>query len=83
MLGTIRNFLFNRQRAYQATFNSEMGKVVLADLARFCRAHESTFHRDVRLAANLDGRREVFLRIAQHLELDSETLWQLYGSDSQ
>lgn len=74
-----RALLFNRQRSYQVTFDSEAGKDVLADLARFCRADQSTFHPDPRVAANLDGRREVWLRIQQHLKLDSETLYKLYG----
>jgi hypothetical protein len=28
----------------------------------------------------LDGRREVWLRIASHLNLTEEQLWELYGS---
>lgn len=75
----VYDFLHNRKRAYQLTFTTETGKDVLADLAKFCRATESTFHPDPRVAATLDGRREVFLRIQQHLQLDVETLYELYG----
>lgn len=53
---------------------------VLKDLAKFCRAVESTFHPDPRIAAQLDGRREVFLRIQQHLQLSTEQLWALLGA---
>lgn len=75
----IKEVLFRRQKHYQLAFNNASGKEVLADLARFCRAHESTFHPDPRIAAQLDGRREVWLRLQQHLEMDSEALWSLYN----
>jgi hypothetical protein len=48
---------------------------VLADLAKFCRAHQSTFHPDTHVAARLDGRREVWLRITQHLNLTTDDLY--------
>lgn len=75
----LKRFIHGRKGTYQRVFDSPEGKVVLADLARFCRAHESTFDPDARISANLDGRREVWLRIQQQLELDSDTLWQLYS----
>lgn len=73
-------FVFGRQRAYLTTFDmtSETDKQVLSDLAKFCRAGESTFHPDPRVHAVLEGRREVWLRIQSHLKLDSETLWNLF-----
>jgi len=74
-----RRFLSRRRFAYQATFTSPTGEEVLADLARFCRATQSTFHTDPRVAAMLDGRREVFLRIQQHLRLTDDQLWKLMG----
>lgn len=79
ILDKIKDVIFNRQRHYQLTFDNASGREVLLDLARFCRAHESTFNPDARVAAQLDGRREVWLRIQQHLEMDSETLWSLYN----
>jgi hypothetical protein len=74
-------FLQGRKGAYCRVFNPEGrdSRLVLEDLARFCRAHTSTADADPRISARLDGRREVFLRIAQHLNLDMETLWSLYG----
>ena len=75
-----KQFLFSRQTAYRAVFQGPMSDVVLADLAKFCRASESTYHPDPRVAAQLDGRREVFLRIFQHLKLNSDDLWKLYQS---
>lgn len=74
----VRSFVFARQKAYQITFDKESieNQKVLADLAKFCRAGESTFHSDPRIHAVLEGRREVWLRIQNHLKMDSETLWE-------
>jgi hypothetical protein len=52
---------------------------VLRDLAKFCRAHETTFNPDPRAHALAEGRREVFLRIANHMNLTEDELWELYG----
>lgn len=81
VLQKAKNFLVRRKHAYQLVFNLESvhAQVVLKDLARFCRANEPTFHPDARLHAELEGRREVWLRIQQHLNLTSEQLWALYG----
>lgn len=75
-----KHYLFARQTAYQVVFRGPQAEEVLADLAKFCRANDSTFHPDPRMAAQLDGRREVWLRIQHHLKLDSPTLWKLYGA---
>lgn len=74
-------FISRRKSDYCAVFDRESVSAnrVLIDLSRFCRANESCFHEDPRAHAVLEGRREVFLRIAQHLELDQEALWKLYG----
>lgn len=61
------------------TFNAPNGRVVMADLARFCRANTTCFHEDPRIHAVLEGRREVWLRITQHLNLPLEELAKLYG----
>jgi len=79
-----KGVLAARALSYQRVF---LGKGVdtdrvLVDLARFCRASQSTFHPDARLAAQLDGRREVYLRICQHLKLTEDQLWSLYGNHS-
>lgn len=69
-----------RKQAYQQTFNIEnrFNVAVLADLAKFCRADKSCFHPDQRVHAVLEGRREVFLRITQHLNLDEDDLVRIY-----
>lgn len=77
-----KNFLTTRQQAYQAVLGKEkdvMAERVLQDLAKFCRANESTFLPDSRAHAVLEGRREVWLRIQNHLNLSTEELWQKYG----
>lgn len=77
----MKNFLIRRKQAYEHVFLSESiyTEIVLRDLAKFCRAHDSTFHKDDRASALLEGRREVWLRISQHLNLSDEALWDLYG----
>jgi hypothetical protein len=59
-------------------FNGVSGDAVLKDLAVFCRANESCFHPDPRVHAVMEGRREVFLRIQEHLKLTDEQLLLIY-----
>jgi hypothetical protein len=79
----VKNFLTTRKRAYQFVFEDENVNVemVLKDLAEFCRANESTFNPDQRLHAVLEGRREVWLRIQQYLQLPPDELWELYRKE--
>ena len=67
--------LRREKRAYHGTFDSECGLDVLKDLAIFCRANESCFHPDPRLHAVLEGRREVWVRITNRLNLSTEELY--------
>lgn len=78
----IRRFIsavIGRKRDYELTFHSPAGQRVLADFAKFCRANESCFDEDPRVHAALEGRREVWLRIQQHLNLSASQLAELYG----
>lgn len=61
-------------------FSHGEGRRVLDDLERFCRAGitQTTFHQDPRGQAAYEGRREVYNRIKQHLELDLDTLFVLF-----
>lgn len=69
----------NRKRAYQETFIKDMAsEIVMEDLARFCRAGKSTFDPDPRVHALLEGRKEVWLRIANHLNLTEEELYTIF-----
>jgi hypothetical protein len=78
-LAQVRRALWRRRHNYQVTFRSPPGQAVLRDLARFCRAHKSTFHEDPRAHAMLEGRREVWLRIESHLHLSQDELWDLHS----
>jgi hypothetical protein len=78
----VLRYLGIRQTAYKLLFNknSPVAQEVLADLATYCRAYETCVipgDRDKTLV--LEGRREVFLRITQHLGLTVEDLYHLYG----
>jgi hypothetical protein len=72
-----RDVVTARAQAYQKTFAGQPAQTVLRDIAWFCRANASTFHADARLAAQLDGRREVWLRIQNHLKMTPDELWDL------
>ena len=77
-----KRFIFARQYQYRKTFHSPPGEAVLKDLAKFCRANTTTFHADARLHAVAEGRREVWLRIANNLNMSPDELWALYsGAD--
>jgi hypothetical protein len=72
-------YVQERKNSYLRVFSSENRDVenVLGDLARFCRASKTTFHPNPHVQAQLEGRREVILRIAQQLNLDVNTLFNL------
>lgn len=77
-------FLTGRARAYKRRLDpaDRDADVILTDLMRFCHANEPLVVRgsppDPLVTARLDGRREVWLRIQRHINLDDETLWRLY-----
>lgn len=77
----VQEKLFLRQKQYLSVFpkENEFAKAVLEDIARFCRAEESCFNADPRIHAMLEGRREVYLRIRDHLNLSSQDLWAKYS----
>lgn len=62
-------------RAYRLAFNSPAGQEVLIDLMKFCR-----FRAPLGEPLMLDeGKRQVFLRIANFLNLTPEQLQRLYA----
>jgi len=71
-------FLRQRKKAYQLALTSPAGQEVLQDLMEFCRAKKPCFDPDPRIHAVLEGRREVWLRIEEHLERTSSELYRLY-----
>lgn len=91
-----REFLTGRKFAYQRIFlnHGTDTDLVLQDLAKFCRAHGSTFPDDAvksgilngevlhAISDRLDGRREVWNRIMHHLHLTDEEIWNIYANRS-
>lgn len=71
--------LADRQRAFMLAFNTDAGKAVLADLATFCRANETcVVPGDRDRTWVLEGRREVWLRIRDHLDTHTDELIQKF-----
>lgn len=67
------------KRAYQLAFGTSAGEAVLRDLAPFCRAKETCMVPGKADLTNvLEGRREVFLRIQDYLELSVDELIKKY-----
>lgn len=82
-LARIIDYIRPRKRAYQLAFGSPAGQDVLRDLAVFCRANDSAaVPGDDARTYILVGRREVFLRIQQHLNLSSEQLALLFSGQT-
>jgi len=75
-IAALRRGLSRRRAAYAAFKNSPAGRVVLADLARFCRYRASTYDPSGPPEAirHLEGRREVFLRLLAFGDIDEATL---------
>lgn len=67
--GNVLSFFQTKKKAY-----CTIPDLVLADLAKFCRATEPCWHPDPRTHALLEGRREVWLRIQKHINLPAEML---------
>lgn len=76
-LSKIKERFTTLRRAYSHAFRSPSGNIVLADLAQFCRANDTCFDPDPRVHAAMEGRREVWLRIQEHLHLTPEQLVRL------
>lgn len=85
-VSAMRRIAILRSRAYRAVFlpggtMTRDAEVVLADLRDHCFANSYTFHRDPYEAARRQGRREAWLRISQHLNLDEERIQKLVELD--
>lgn len=82
MIGLFERF-WNRRNHYRSVFHSESGQRVLADLREFCRADSSCVvvakdgKIDTHATVLAEGRREVFLRITETLNLTDEALLRL------
>lgn len=74
-----RSYIFGLPALLRREKPTPDGDMMLADLARFCRAVEPCWGSTAREHARYEGRREVFLRITQHLHLSAEELFSLYA----
>jgi hypothetical protein len=72
-------FLGERKTAYKLCFGSPAGQLVLADLAKFCRANASVYDPEQRLTDVAIGRQDVWHRIMQHMKLPEVKLLDLYN----
>jgi hypothetical protein len=60
--------ILRRKGAYRDLFKGPVSNIVLADLAHFCRAYKTTHAiGDPTGSAQLEGRRQVWLRIQEHI----------------
>jgi hypothetical protein len=85
-LQALRRMWLFRSRSYRAVFMPEGvidrdREIVLADLREYLFAAKSTFHTDPNEAGRRQGRREAWLRISQHLNLDEERVQKLVELD--
>lgn len=74
-LEDVKQLVFGEQQDFKIAFSNPTGKRVLKRLAKYCRAHETTFHPDPYVSAALEGRREVYLFICEQLNLSPDELW--------
>lgn len=85
-LNALRRIAMLRARSYRRVFArggvlDRDAEIVLADLRDFCCANSTTFTPDPYVAARRQGRREAWLRISQHLNLDEERIQKLVEID--
>lgn len=95
MFQGIRKVLFKRRHAYRVLFqpggqSTVAAELVLEDLRSFCRATKSTVvvnpitgAVDERATFIAEGRREVFLRITQHLNISDADLYRVMEREAQ
>ncbi len=83
-MGQTLQYLGLRKKSYQSIFGptGAAGSDAMKDLAKFCFAFETCAGPDPKLTMLLSGRREVWLRIQQHLHLQPEELAALYKAVS-
>ena len=76
----MRDELLARSRAYRQTFDGADSEVVLADLERFCHSNTTTHvEGDSHGTAQLEGRRQVWLRIQGYRNLSDSQIGEFIG----
>jgi hypothetical protein len=86
VLNQMRRLALVRARCYKQVFLREgridrHSEIVLADLRDHCFGAKTTFHADPYEHGRRAGRREAWLRITQHLNLDEERVQKLVELD--
>lgn len=80
-----RRFLRQSRAVKDLFFENEQLKrnaeALLADLREFCFAQKSSFHTDALVMARREGRRDVWLRITEFLNLDEKDVHQFMEID--
>jgi hypothetical protein len=71
-----------RKTDYEMTFTTEHGRRVLADLAVFGHAFKTTMI-DNAASAELEGRRQVFLRIRHYLDLSYDDIAEMIRAEEE
>lgn len=86
-IAALAAMIVGRRWAYRATFTADdgglriAGQHVLADLRDFTFARSSAFDPDPIIMARRQGRRDVWLRISNYLNLDEATVQTLMEND--
>jgi len=74
----VRDELKRRGQVYRDTFQGELAEEVLQDLERFCHANATTHvEGDSHGTAQLEGRRQVWLRIQGYRQLSDQQVSEL------
>lgn len=74
-----KKLIHSRKMSYERVFQkNRYTDEVLQDLAKFCRAHDTTYNPDARMHALIEGRREVWLRIQNYLKLTNDEIYELH-----
>ena len=71
----IKDWLRTRN-SYRDVFTDDAGQRVLRDLAKVCEPTKSNFHTDPRQHAFNEGKRAIWLRIQNMLNLSEEHIYQ-------
>jgi hypothetical protein len=74
------SYIFGRPALIRKEQPTPQADMMLADLARFCRAHGSCFGATDRDTYVLIGRKQVWDRLTEHLHLSEAQLLDLYSS---
>lgn len=83
MSNPVARFIRRKEWAFRTLFKGDDGslneaaKVALADLRAFCHGTQSNFSKDALEMARMEGRREVFTRVMNYLEVDYSKYYQM------